>query len=261
MATLPLHAEKVAINLKNAKKSYTEKIKITPMDDTVKISAKTITLTPKSEGAEYMISGYFEGQIINKTKNTVLKFNNAYIENNSGEAAIFCEAKAEISSAKDSVNYIVSNGKNKNKTGALQSKKNLVLGGSGTLYVVGNVCHGIKADDTKIKGIGKLYAQGTKNGSALTCDSLAVTKEKSFSAYFINSKNGIKADNTIEIQSGNFYFYDNKTALKTDTAKDNPKAKHSITLSGGTLRFAANEKNHSTEKDAYKVMGAKIIEQ
>lgn len=257
-------AQNVKIDAEDAKKSYGEKVTVTPMDKTVSITKNTITLNPAKEESEYTISGYFAGQIINKKKGTVIKLDKAFIENTSGNAAIYGEAKTEISAAKDTVNYIVSSGTSKDKTAALQCKKNLVIGGSGTLYIDGKTYHAVKADDVKIKGSGTFYFEGTDKGSAVNCENFTVEKDKSFKAYFINSKNGVKADNTISISSGDLYFYNNKTALKTDTKKDNPedaKAKYEITLAGGTIHIKSNKKLYSTEEDAYKVTGAKIVEE
>ena len=257
-----LHAQQtITIDAESAKKSFSQTISVTPMDKTVKITKNTVVIAPKAEGITYTISGYFNGQIINKTKNTVLKLKDAYIENTAGDAAIYGEAKTEISTTNGTTNYIVASGKAKGdaKIGAIHGKKNLVLGGSGTLYVLGSVYHGVKADDEKIKGSGTLYLQGTQKGSGLNCDSLTVEKEKSFKAYFINSKNGVKAENTISIASGEFFFYNNETALKTDTKKDNPKEAHSITLSGGTFHNGANAEFHSTEKNAFSANGALIV--
>lgn len=245
------------------------KITITPMEN-VTISGSKVVIAPAQENQEYTISGNFSGQIVVKTKNTVIKLKNARLENKKGEAALFAEAKIEVSCLKDTENYISSSGKNDEKTAALQCKKDLVLGGSGKLFVQGNVCHGIKADDVKLKGSGTFDIRGTKNGSALKCESFTVESEKTFSAYFSDSKNGIKADETIEIASGNFYFKNNKVALKTDTSEDDAKkskttkgatqkTKHKINLSGGTFYIEDNEKLYATEDGAYNASGAKII--
>ena len=251
---------KITVNADSAKSMYIEKqISVTPDDGSVTFSGGTIKIEPKAEGVEYTISGYFNGQVIISTKNTILKLANLYLENTSGQPALLCEGKAEISSKEGSTNYIVSSGTSIEKYAALHARKNLVLGGSGTLYVEGNIYHGIKGDDVKIKGSGKLYSQGSKNGSALNCRSLTVEAGKTFTAYFVNSKNGIKADNTIIINSGDFYLYDNETAFKTDLLKDSPKEKHGIILYGGTFHLSGNTNLHSTEKKAYLVRGAKII--
>ena len=191
-----------------AKTSYsrdTGDFSIEPMDKSVKITKKAVILSPEEEGVVYTISGYFKGQLINRTKNTVIKLNNAFIENNSGSPAIYGEAKTEISTVAGTKNFLLSTGRSEDKTAAIQGRKNLVLGGSGNLYVKGTVYHGIKGDDLKIKGSGKYFVQGSKKGAGIKCDSFLVEEGKNFTACFFDSKNGIKADNTIKISSGNLF--------------------------------------------------------
>lgn len=196
-----------------------------------------IILTPKLEKTEYKISGYYNGQIVNTVKNTIITLNGAYLENSSGEPAILSSKKLEISMKKDSVNYIISTGTSAEKNAAIvcydsvaASSKNLELGGSGTGYIVGNICHGIKADEVKAKGTGVYYISGTANGSGINCNTFLIEAEKSISLYLLNSKNGIKADKNISISSGSLYFSDIGTCLKTDTSKDDGSSEHSITL-------------------------------
>lgn len=238
---------KITIDTMSEKKSYGEKIAISPLDDSVTITRGKITLAPHEENVTYTISGYFAGQIVSTTKNTIIKLNNAYLENMAGRPVIRCSAKTEISTAKNSTNYIVSRGRSFSKIGAIQTKRALVLGGSGTLYVKGSICHGIEAEDVKLKGTGIFYIEGTRRGSALTCESLSVEKEKSFAAYFLNAKNGIKADDTISIQSGNFHLYNNGTAFKTDLSKQSSDKSHAVSLTGGTFYLYKNASLYETD--------------
>ncbi len=251
---------KIQLSSEAAKEDYKEKITIIPLDDSVKIERNKIIISPHEEDLEYTISGYFNGQIICTTKNTSLKLKNAYLENKNGESAIRGEAKIEVLAAKDSVNYIVSSGNSFNKNAALQGKRGLVIGGGGILYVDGNVYHGVEAEDVKIKGSGTFYFEGTSEGSALKCKTFTSDEEKSFNAYFLNSKNGIKAENTIIINSGNYYLYENATALKTDTSAEKPSSAHSITLKGGEFHTYQNAKLYSTDENAYFAEGASFIE-
>ncbi len=256
----PVFAQKVVINPESAKSKYTGSIKIEPMDNGVKIEKNKITFSPKKEGTTYLISGYFDGQLINKTKNTVLKLNNAFLENHNGQSTIYGEAKIELSSTEGSVNYIVMSGSNEKKAAAVHSKKNLELGGSGTVYVKGDTYHAVKGDDVKFKGSGTWYIQGTKSGSGINCQNFIVEKNKSFNAYIVDSKNAIKADYTIKIESGNFFMLDNATVLKTDTRKDDPKSPHFILLNGGKFTVSKLSTLYKTENEAFKNKGAKIIE-
>ncbi|MCR4790943.1 MAG: carbohydrate-binding domain-containing protein [Treponemataceae bacterium] len=230
---------------------YGNEISISPMDSSVKVSKTLITIFPEDSGIVYTISGYFKGQIVVATKNTILKLDNAYIENPFGKPAINCKAKTEISTVKGSNNYLISYGRSYGDSGAIYSKKTLVLGGSGSLYVKGKVCHAVEGADLKIKGSGLFDFEASKRGSAICCQNLTVENDKTFDCYLKNSKNGIKADGTIEISSGNFFISGNDTALKTDTAKEKPKMPHYIKLNGGNFEFKDNGRLYVTDKDAF----------
>ncbi|MBQ4378964.1 MAG: carbohydrate-binding domain-containing protein [Treponema sp.] len=206
---------KTEIDADSVKSSFQRALLISPLDEGVEVLGRKIIIIPAEEGRTYELSGYFNGQIIVAAKNTELKLNGAYLENTSGREVIIAKAKTEISVVKDSTNYIVSRGRNLTKKAAVEAKKTLVLGGSGTLYVKGSVCHALEGEDVKIKGSGAFYFEGTGRGSALTCESLEVEDGKTFSAYFLNSKNGIKVDKSLSIKSGNFYIWSNKTPVKT----------------------------------------------
>lgn len=248
---------KLSVDAESVRGSFGKRIDISPMDSSVKVSRTRIIIAPEKEDAVYTISGYFDGQIVCMTKNTVLRLNNAFLENSSGMPVVKASAKIEISTEKDSENFIVTKGRNFSKFGAVNCARGLVLGGSGKLSVKGG-CHGIEADDVKIKGSGTFVIEGTKKGCALTCESLAVEEGKTFSAYFLNSKNGIRADDSISILSGKFFLYDNETALKTDMSHKSSDKSHSIRLSGGEFRIFGNKTLY--ESDSFE-NNAKIIEE
>ena len=252
-------ATKMTIDAGFAREAYKDTpLTVEPMDY-VTITAHTVTIAPHDENVTYTLRGYFNGQVVNKTKNTVLKLDGAYLENTSGKAAVRCTAKTEISTARDSVNYIVSRGRGFAKTGAVQGKRGLILGGSGTLYVDGKICHGIEAEDVKMKGSGTFYIDGTRRGSAISCEAFEVEPEKTFSAYLINAKNGIKADGKIMIASGTFYLYDNGTALKTETSTGANKKARAITLAGGTFHVTGNGALYITAAGAFNAAGATFV--
>ena len=249
------------IDINHARKNYGDLLVISPMDDGVKVSKDTIILSPVEEGVEYTFSGYFCGQIVNTTKGTIIKLKDVYIENKDAKPAITSEAKLEISVAKGSENYIVSRGRSYSRNAALRSKRALVLGGGGNLYVKGKIWHGAEAEDMKIKGSGNFYFEGTRKGSALKCDSLSVEEGKGFCAYFMNSKNGIKAERTVNLASGNFYFYNDGTGIKTATSEEKPDKAHAITLTGGYFYASGVKKPYSTDEGAFTNSGAHFVEE
>ena len=229
--------------------------------------AKTITFEPAEEKVEYTLSGSFEGQIINKTKNTVFILNSVSLSNTDGLPAVYGEAKIEIKAGKDTENTITVSGTpadSKAKFGAILCEGAIEIGGSGKLSVTCE-CekgHGIKASKIELKGSGTYTFDGGSDASAANCNKFIVEEEKSFTATFKDSKNGIKADETITIASGTFNFVNittskkKGTALKTDTTADDAKdgkepAEHYIHLDGGSFTFTGCDAIYSTESDEY----------
>lgn len=202
-------------------------------------AAKTITFEPAKEKVEYTLSGRFEGQIINKTKNTVFILSGVSLSNTTGASAIYGELKTEIKAAENTVNTITVSGEAiDSKSGALQCEKTLEIGGSGTLTVTCENAHGVKASKIELKGSGTFTFDGGSDSSAANCNEFVVEADKTFTANFKDSKNGIKADETITIASGTFNFENiTKAALKTDTSKDDATKEHFIKLDGGTFTF------------------------
>ena len=255
----PSSEKQIIPDINEARKKYGEQLVISPMDDSVKITKNQILLSPVEEGVTYTISGYFEGQIVNTTKNTLIKLKDAFIENKMGKPAISSETKVEIAVSKDSENYIISRGKSYSRSAALRSKRGLVIGGGGKLYVKGRICHGVEGEDVKLKGSGQFYFAGNKKGSAVNCETFLVDEDKSFAAYFVDSKNGIKADKTISISSGNFYFINDTTGLKTDTSLEKPGKAHAIILNGGKILYYSLNDLYKTDENGFINAGAEII--
>lgn len=204
----------MVIDSEAQKSNYSQPISIEPLDG-VTFEKNTIIIAPLQENQTYTLTGYFNGQIISKTKNTILKLQNVFLENKREKPALKATEKAEISAVGGTKNYIRSWGRGFAKNAALQARKSLVIGGSGILFVQGDLCHGVEADKLKIKGSGDFYIQGTKRGSAIRCKELTVEDDKSFKLWLLNSKNAVKSDDEITIKSGNFYLYDNDNSFVT----------------------------------------------
>ena len=209
-------------------------------------AAKTITFEPAKEKVEYTLSGSFEGQIINKTKNTVIILNGVSLSNTTGASAIYGEIKTEIKAAENTENTITVTGpekapdatKDPSSKPAVFCDKAIEIGGSGKLTVSCEYGHGVKASKIELKGSGTFTFDGGSDSSAANCNEFVVEADKTFTANFKDSKNGIKADETITIASGSFNFENiTKAALITDTSKDNATKEHFIKLDGGTFTF------------------------
>ncbi|MBP3771891.1 MAG: carbohydrate-binding domain-containing protein [Treponema sp.] len=252
---------RMTISIPEPERSFPQPLKIEPMDESVSLSGRKIVIAPKEEGRTYTLSGYYKGEIHLETKNTVLKLKNAFLENSSGKPALYAREKCEISSAKESENYIVSRGRSFMKRGAVDAKKDLILGGSGGLFIKGTVCHGVEAEDVKMKGSGGFYIEGSRRGSAISCKSFEAEEKKAFSAYLLNSKNGIKADKSINIKSGTFYLYDNSVALKTDIKKDSSKTRRGIKVSGGVFFIGGNKEFAITDDEGLDFDPASLVDE
>lgn len=236
-----------------AQEGYADSIKI---DET----AGTITLEPADEKIEYTITGEFEGQIINKTKGTVITLDNAKLKNTNGKAAIYGEAKIELKFKKDSTNTITVTGTADETYGkaAVLCEKAIEIGGSGACTISCENGHGVKGSKIELKGSGNYTFDGGDDSSGLNCNSFTVEqdeeKPRTFTAIFKDSKNGIKADETIEIECGTFEFKNiTGTALKTDK-KDKEGAEpadHFIHLTGGTFTFTDCAAKYETKKDSF----------
>lgn len=186
---------------------------------------KTITLS-ETEASEYTLSGDFEGQIVVKADDTIINLNNANLSNTDAPV-IISDFKFEVSAKKGSTNTINTTGNinSENKIGAITGEKRIKIGGGGTLDISCSVYHGIKSEKTvEIKGSGTFTVSGTMDGSAINCDNFEVETDRTFTLNLKDSKNGIKADESINIESGTFNLSNiSKTGFKTDTKKDDAK--------------------------------------
>lgn len=228
---------------------------------TVDEEAGTITLAPAEEKIEYTITGDFEGQIINKTEGTVIILKNANLKNSEGKPVILGELKTEIKSEEETENTISATGIGENdKWGALHCEKGLKIGGSGKCTISNENAHGVKASKVELKGSGNFIFDGGDDSSGINCNKFTVENDKNgnprtFTATFKDSKNGIKADETIEIECGTFDFKNiTGTALKTDKKdkKGAEPADHYIHLTGGTFTFTDCTAIYETKDDSFE---------
>lgn len=223
---------------------------------TISEDGKTITLQPEETDVKYTITGDFEGQIINKTKGTVLILDNANLTNKNGKAVIYGELKTEIKFEKDSTNTIAVTGAADKTYGkaAVLCEERIEIGGPGSCTITCENGHGVKGDEVELKGKGN-YVFGPAKDSAINCNDFEVKADRTFTATLKNAKNGIKADNTISIKSGTFIFENiTKVALKTDTSAGDSQGEtkeHKITLEGGDFTFTDCGKKYETEENGF----------
>ena len=229
---------------------------------TISEDGKTIILTPAEEKVEYTITGDFEGQIINKTKGTVIVLKNANLKNTEGKAAIYGELKTEIKAEKDTTNTITVTGAADATYGkaAFLCEKAIEIGGAGSVTISCENGHGVKGSKVELKGSGTFVFDGGSDSSAVNCNEFIVENDKdgkprTFTATFKDAKNGIKADETITIACGTFKFENiKKVALKTDTSADDAEGvikEHKITLDGGSFTFTECKNKYDTEANGF----------
>lgn len=203
------------------------------------------------DAPEYDLSGTFDGQIINKTKGSVLNLNNVTLTNTNAPA-IYGEKKIEIKAGKKTNNSISVTGSSDEKIGAITCDKKVELGGSGNLTINSSLFRGIKADDIQIKGSGTHEISGTNTeGSAINCNALEVkTSDKVVTVTFKNFRHGIKADKIISIQSGKFIFDESIVVpMKTDSIEDDGENDHSILIgSREYLQFNGGDEQEANIK-------------
>ena len=220
-------------------------------------------MAPAQEKIEYTITGDFEGQIINKTKGTVIILKNAKLKNTKGKAAIYGELKTVIKCEENTTNTITVTGEADKTYGkaAVLCEKAIEIGGDGSCMISCENGHGVKGDDVELKGKGN-YVFGPAKDSAINCNDFEVKADKTFTATFKDAKNGIKADNKISIKSGTFIFENiTKVALKTDKSADDSQGEtkeHKITLEGGDFTFTDCGKKYETEENGFTKSAAVI---
>lgn len=224
------------------KSSYNELILISKVDVDVLNEDGT-----KPDAPEYDLAGTFNGQIINKTKGSILNLRGVTLTNTAAPA-IYGEKKIEISAKKDGENTITVTDTSEDKVAAVYCKKGIEIGGSGKLNVNCSIFHGIKGGDVKLKGSLTLTINGANDsgvltdGSAINCDTFLVEEGKTFKATFKNFKHGVKADKTIDIASGNFTMDSSIVVpFKTEKTETDGQEGHYIKVLKSAVNFQGGD--------------------
>ena len=119
----------------------------------------------------------------------------------------------------------------------------------------------MKASKIELKGSGNYTFDGGDDSSGINCNSFTVEqdeeKPRTFTAIFKDSKNGIKADETIEIECGSFHFKNiTGTALKTDK-QDEEQKEHYIHITGGLFTFTECAAKYETKDGCFTSINTK----
>ena len=189
----------------------------TASSDSVQINGSTVII---KEEATYVISGALNGMLIVDAPDTAklhLVFNGVDITSETSAALYILEAdKVFVTLADGTTNTLANGGSfvaidDNNIDGALFSKQDLTLNGSGSLTVTSPAGHGIVCKDDLV------VTSGT---------------------YMINSaSHGIDANDSVRVANANITVDASKDAIHCENSED--AAKGFIYISGGTIKAEA----------------------
>ncbi|MBR3255760.1 MAG: carbohydrate-binding domain-containing protein [Clostridia bacterium] len=194
-------------------------------------STKNLSIT---NGGSYDLSGSYESITINTSKEVTLNLSDVEISNSNGPAINVEAAKSVI---------IVLNGNNKitvttteDLDGAIYSKDDLVLSGSGSLEISSNY-HGIAANDTLVINGGSYVINSEKDG--INANDVITINDGNIT--ITNEEDGIHCDGLLEINGGTFNI----------TAAEGLEATY-VKINNGTINISAtddgiNAANKSTD--------------
>lgn len=236
-------------------------VKIALSDDGSSVSGAGASANGQSvsitSSGTYIVSGKISsGQIsvaAGDTDKVQLVLNNAEITNTSG-AAIKIEgadkvfitlADGSVNLVSDSASYIEVIGET-SVDGAIFSKDDLTINGSGSLTVNGNYKHGIVSkDDVRITG-GDITVNSVSTGIAgKDCVKIA-----DGDITVVSGTDGIKSDNTEDTSRGFVYIKDGTVSITAGT--DGIQAETAAMIDGGSLNITTGggSANASTKTDS-----------
>ena len=189
----------------------------TASSDSVQISGSTVIIR---EEATYVISGSFSGMLVVDAPDTAklqLVFNGVDITSESSAALYILEADKVFVTLADGTENTLANGgsfvaiDDNNIDGALFSKQDLTLNGSGSLTVTSPAGHGIVCKDDLV------FTGGS---------------------YVVNSaSHGLDANDSVRIAGGGFTIDAGKDAIHCENTDDT--AKGFVYISGGSIKAEA----------------------
>lgn len=203
-------------------------------DNIVNLNSFTSNITIKEAG-EYTLSGNMKySLIIDSASDVVLNLNNIKIESSASAGVIVKNARSVlINLNKDTDNYI-SDGGSSSYNGAIYTRSDLTINGSGKLNITGNQGVGILAVDSNINiDGGKLLINSTTDGISTTNSIGKVNINKGI--IYIESKES--AINSIEET-----FINDGQIFLTSSSNTNPaiNAIKGYYINGGTIASMGN---------------------
>ena len=215
----------------------------TNISDSIDTSSKTtssssVTETSNSKslnitkGGTYDLSGEYEGIVVNTSEEVTLNLNGAEITNSSGPAINIEEAK-KVNIVLSGENKITSN-TTEDLDGAIYSKADLVISGTGSVEVKSNY-DGIVSKDTLIIKSGT-YNITTDDDGIRGKDSVEISD----GSFTINAGgDGIKASNDEDTSLG--YVTITGGTYNITAKSDGVQGITKVTISGGTFNITSSE--------------------
>ncbi len=223
----------------------------TASSDSVKISGSKITIT---EEATYVISGELtEGMLIVNAPDTAklqLIFNGVNIKSETSAALYILEAdKVFLTLADGTTNTLVNGGSftaidDNNIDGALFSKQDLTMNGTGSLTVTSPVAHGIVCKDDLVITGGKYIVNSASHGLDAN-DSLRIADaDLTIDA----GKDAIHCENTDDTSLGFIYMASGN--IKAEAEGDGIAASAYIQIEDGTIDLLVGGGSENGEKQS-----------
>lgn len=209
----------------------------TASSDSVKISGSTVTIT---EEATYIISGSLDdGMIVvnaNDTAKPKIVLNGASVTSSSSAPLYILEAdKVFLTLASNSENTLSAGDSftaidDNNIDGAIFSKQDLTINGSGSLTVSSPACHGIVCKDDLVISGGSITVKSASHGIDAN-DSVRITESAVLS--IDSGKDGIHAENSDDTSLG--FVYISGGTIGIDAEGDGISSGAYMQIAGGTL--------------------------
>lgn len=223
----------------------------TASSDSVKISGSQVTIT---EEATYVISGELtDGMLIVHARDTAklqLVFKGVNITSKASAALYIEEADKVFVTLADGTSNSLTNGGSfaavgdSNIDGALCSKQDLTLNGSGSLTVTSPAGHGIVCKDDLVIASGSYVVNSAFHGLNAN-DSIRIANAH----VTINAgKDGIHAENNEDTSKG--FVYISKGALKIEAEGDGIYAGAYMQIAGGAFDLLAGGGSKNGKKES-----------
>ncbi len=225
--------------------------------NSVKISGTTVTIT---EEATYIISGSLDdGMIIVDASDSAkiqLVLNGVDITSESSAALYILEAdKVFITLAEGTENYLTNGGEfvaidDNNIDGALFSKQDLTLNGSGSLTVTSPAGHGIVCKDDLVITGGNYIISSASHGLDAN-DSIRVTGETTLT--IDAGKDGLHAENDDDESLG--FVYISGGDFEIEAEGDGISAGYYMQITEGNFKIVAGGGNENAEQESSDFWG------